>query len=62
MSVVDDGAYWFTVIDVSEALGMPLKRVFELLECNDLRGRRIGRTVMVARPDVERLRGRLHEM
>lgn len=56
MSAVDDTTYWYTVIDVSEMLSLPLRRLYDLLETGQLRGRRIGRTVMIARPDVEALR------
>jgi excisionase family DNA binding protein len=58
MSVIDGGQYWFTAIDVSEVLSIPLKRVYELLQRDEIRGARIGRTVMVPRPEVERLRRR----
>lgn len=59
MTTIDESAYWYTPIDVSDLLDVPLRVVYDLIERNEL-GKQVGRAVMISRPEVERLRTRLN--
>lgn len=48
-----DGSVWLTVIDVSDALEIPIARVYDLIEDGRLVGHQIGRATMVAAADLE---------
>jgi excisionase family DNA binding protein len=43
--------YLLSTIDVSEVLGVSIRRVYDLIDAGELAAERVGRTVMV-RPDV----------